>query len=345
MMIDELKFNLEPELIARYPAKNRDESRLMRVDKTSQNIIIEPSFKNILPCLSLGDLIVFNDTKVSKRRVYLNSTKGREHECIFLERETDSPEVWKCILRKSGKLKANDLLITPLKKDIAFQFIDSQDTISRLSPSLPLTEDIFDTIGTVPIPPYLKRKEEEIDNERYQTIFANQSKSVAAPTAGLHFTKELKQEAENKGVRFCPISLHIGYGTFSPVSQKQIDSKELHTEEYTVSPETANLLNQQKKEGKRIISLGTTSLRVLETIYNPETRNYVSGAGKTNIFLMPGDKISSIDALITNFHLPESSLLLLVAAFAGIELTKAAYSKAIECRMRFFSYGDSMMIY
>ena len=341
--LSEYNFHLPEELIARYPAEKRDESRLMVVNRKNGTIQIEPMFRNIQNFLSNGDILVFNQTRVSKRRVYLKNKSGREFECVFLEKKfQDGKEVWKCLIKNVRKIKPDEKLFSS-RVDVYFTMNRNEEGEIFLSPSVPITEDIFESVGTIPIPPYMKRKAEAADNERYQTIFAKSPGSVAAPTAGLHFTEELKSDIQKKGIQMVPVELCIGYGTFSPLTEKQMQEKKLHEEEFFIPENTLELLNASKGK-QRIIALGTTSLRTLESSFDPVPARFVKKNGITDLFVQPGDRVGSIDGLITNFHLPESSLLLLVAAFAGKELILEAYHKAIENKMRFYSYGDAMLI-
>jgi len=343
MDLSKFNFHLPDELIARYPAEKRDESRLMVLDRKSKSIGFEEVFKNIENYLLPSDILVYNQTRVSKRRVYLKNKSGREFECIFLEKLLQSgKEKWKCLIKNVRKLKIGEILFS---NDEQIYFTLNRDEVGDifLFPSIPVSEEVFEKIGTIPIPPYLKRKAEESDVMRYQTIFATKPGSVAAPTAGLHFTDELKSKLQAKGIIFAEVELCIGYGTFSPLTEEQIRSKKLHEEEFFIPEKTLKLLNAAKGK-QRIISIGTTTLRTLESSYDRNTQQYTKSSGITNIFIQPGDSVESIDGLITNFHLPESSLLLLVAAFASENIVIEAYRKAIESKMRFYSYGDAMLI-
>ncbi len=337
--LEEFNFDLPEKLIAKYPTAKRDLSRLMLVNRKTQEIKIFAKFQDIIQILNSNDILVFNSTKVSKRRVYLKTSTSRVHECLFLEEIT--PNIWKCLIKNASKLKQNRDLFThdkkwkfTLERDLEFQTL--------LKTNQNITENFFEIYGNIPIPPYLKRKAEKIDEERYQTIFAKEIGSVASPTAGLHFTNELLEKLKQKGITLLNVCLNVGYGTFAPITQKEIQTKKLHKESYTVPEETANFLNS-KKENSRVIAIGTTTLRALESCLD-EKNHYQSGKFETDLFIQPQDKIHSIDALITNFHLPKSSLLLLVSAFAGKELLFEAYQRAISEKMRFFSYGDAMLI-
>ena len=343
MDLSKFNFHLPDELIARYPAEKRDESRLMVLDRKSKSIGFEAVFKNIENYLLPSDILVYNQTRVSKRRVYLKNKSGREFECIFLEKHLQSQkEKWKCLVKNVRKLKIGEMLFSN-DEQVCFTLDRNEVGDIFLFPSIPVSEDVFEKIGTIPIPPYLKRKAEEFDVMRYQTIFATKPGSVAAPTAGLHFTDELKSRLQTKGILFAEVELCIGYGTFSPLTEEQIQSKKLHEEGFFIPEKTLKLLNAAKGK-QRIISIGTTTLRTLESSYDRNTQQYTKSSGITNIFIQPGDPVESIDGLITNFHLPESSLLLLVSAFAGEDIVIEAYRKAIESKMRFYSYGDAMLI-
>jgi S-adenosylmethionine:tRNA ribosyltransferase-isomerase len=311
----------------------------MVVDRKNQTIQIEPVFKNILKYLQSTDVLVYNSTRVSKRRVYLYSSKGREHECVFLEPYNNSQK-WICLVKNSRKLSSGDFLFTK-NQNFRFQYFKESDK-SILVSEIPLIEEVFEKIGTIPIPPYMKRKSTFNDEERYQTIFAVHSGSVAAPTAGLHFSVDLRKEILQRKIAMKELYLQIGYGTFAPLEKEQIESKKLHVESYCIPQETAEYLNQKKGNGK-IISIGTTTLRALESCLDKQQK-FQYGDFQTDIFIQPGDQIHSIDGLITNFHLPQSSLLLLVCAFGGKDLLMKAYHKAIEEKMRFYSYGDAMLI-
>ncbi len=335
-------FKLPEELIAKFPVANRDESRLMIVNRKSSEIRIEKSFKEVLKFIEKNDALVFNSTKVSKRRVYLESEAGRVFEVVFLEKVEGTIEnAWKCLIRNQNKLKMN-VSLKHKKTNHKFTYNKISD-IAILNSETAITESIFNEIGNIPIPPYLKRKATTDDETRYQTIFAKNPGSVAAPTAGLHFTEELRSQLIGRGVKLCEIELQIGYGTFGSLTEKNFAEKKLHLEKYQISSETSDALNQSRGVG-RVISIGTTSLRALESSYNVSERKFEPYNGSTDLFILPEDSIHSIDGLITNFHLPGSSLLFLVSAFAGQDLILEAYRIAVKEKMRFFSYGDAMII-
>lgn len=343
--LEEFDFHLPEEQIARFPAKNRDESRLLLVDKSKETFWEAPHFRNIGQWLRPGDVLVFNDTKVSYRRVFLQVESGRIHESIFLETVDDSSLVWTCILKNRAKLKLGDNLWPVGFPNFHFRYDGKEEELSLLVSDKEISDSDFEIFGTIPIPPYLKRKVNEEDKIRYQTIFAKKSGSVAAPTAGLHFTDSLKEELVQLGIEFVPVNLQVGYGTFRPLTAEQWQTKTLHKEKYEITEDTATRLNTAKKEGRRIIAIGTTSLRVLETVFDSQQQKYKVGLGQTDIFLSPGDNIKSVQGLITNFHLPKSSLLLLVSAFANSRLVMNVYRYALQNHFRFYSYGDSMFLF
>lgn len=336
--LSEYSFELPDELIAVYPAEKRDHSRLFIADRKDRTFQTDRFFYDLGKFLKRGDLLVFNRTKVSRRRVFLKTETGRQHECMFLTEENSG---WHCLIRNSAKLKENHKLFSISGKEFQYRNLNGK---SFLISNDRVTEDFFEKDGTVPIPPYLKRKAEDSDNERYQTIFAESAGSAAAPTAGLHFTERLKTELENQGINFADVCLHVGYGTFAPLTLDQILSGKLHSEHFSISEKTAELCNRTRNQGNRVISVGTTSLRALESCYDRKNRQYLPADSETDIFLKPGDEIFSIDGLITNFHLPESSLLLLVSCFGGKDFVLSAYRKAIEEKFRFYSFGDAMLL-
>lgn len=350
--LEEFDFPLDESRIARYPAKERDGSKLMIVERVTGRITVEPNFRSIQTYLKRGDHIFFNETKVSKRRVYLRAGKDlvRTHETVFVE-DAGSGN-WVCLIKNSRKLQVGDQMVSPSGN---FKFTVSKKTEKSVSlnSGVVLSEDFFDKEGNVPIPPYLKRRSEELDSIRYQTIFAKNSGSVAAPTAGLHMSDSLKNNLLNQGVSFHPLNLEIGFGTFQPLSTENFRTKTLHKEKIHIPKDSILAHSQSSELGERRIAMGTTTLRALEAMYrnlefqewNRESRFASGWTGETDLFLTHEDRIDTIDGLITNFHLPKSSLLLLVSAFAGKELILEAYNVALEKDFNFFSYGDVMFIF
>ncbi|TGL09523.1 tRNA preQ1(34) S-adenosylmethionine ribosyltransferase-isomerase QueA [Leptospira bouyouniensis] len=343
--LNQFDFHLPDEQIARFPAKNRDESRLLIVNRANETFVEAPFFRDIRNWLRPGDVLVYNETKVSYRRVYLQVDSGRIHEAIFLETIDNDPSSWACILKNRAKLKLGEILSPVGFAEFQFVYEGKLDELSRLRSIRLVRDEDFEVFGTIPIPPYLKRKVIEEDKNRYQTIFAKKSGSVAAPTAGLHFTDSLRAELVQFGIEFVPVNLQVGYGTFRPLTAEQWHTKTLHKEKYEITEESSIRLNTAKKEGRRIIAIGTTSLRVLETVFDSQQQKYKVGVSQTDIFLSPGDNIQSVQGLITNFHLPKSSLLLLVSAFANSRLVMNSYQYALQNHFRFYSYGDSMFLF
>lgn len=343
--LNEYDFHLPEEQIAKFPLENRDESRLLVVDRTQSKFWEAPLFRDISPLIQAGDVFVYNETKVSYRRVFLQVESGRIHESIFLEPDDDENQRWLCILKNRAKLRLGESLSPVGFPNYQFIYQGPKEELSFLNSNLPISDSDFEIFGNIPIPPYLKRNVTEEDKVRYQTIFANRSGSVAAPTAGLHFTEELKDNLKKLGAEFLPVELQIGYGTFRPLTAEQWQTKTLHREKYLVSESTATKLNDARKEGRRIIAVGTTTLRVLETVFDSQLQKYKVGSSQTDIFLSPGDRIQSVQGLITNFHLPKSSLLLLVSAFATTQLVLDSYQYALKNGFRFYSYGDSMFLF
>ncbi|MEI7013396.1 tRNA preQ1(34) S-adenosylmethionine ribosyltransferase-isomerase QueA [Leptospira licerasiae] len=340
--LSDFDFELPEDQIAKFPAAKRDKSRLLVLGRTREFLKEETEFSKILNYLIEGDVLVANATRVSKRRVFLVTETGRRHEAMFLS-ETE-PRVWKTLTRNSKKLKLGDTVSDEATGNFLFTVERKEEEFTFFRAEIQLDENSFELIGRTPIPPYFKRESTTEDDVRYQTVYSKNLGSVAAPTAGLHFTPELLEELKNRNIEFLKLELKVGYGTFQSLNEDHFTNKKLHEEEFDLPSQTAELLNLAKKNGKRIISVGTTTLRALESAYDPNTKTFRSGEGKTRLFLQPEDSILSCEGLITNFHLPKSSLLLLVSAFAEKEKILKAYEFAIARNFRFFSYGDSMLI-
>ncbi len=340
MTVEEFNYDLPEELIAQTPLKKRDESRLMVLDKDT-GAIEHQHFKNIISYLEPGDTLVLNDTKVLPARLYgeKEDTKAAIEVLLLKNIEGDT---WECLVKPARRIKVGTVVVFGHGKLKATCVYVGEEGIRHFSFSYEgIFLEVLEDLGTMPLPPYIH--EQLDDQSRYQTVYAREVGSAAAPTAGLHFTKELLKEIEDKGVNIAYITLHVGLGTFRPVSVDTIEEHEMHSEFYQMTGEVAELLNETRKKGKRIISVGTTSTRTLETIMNlyPEFREC---SGWTNIFIYPGYKFKAIDCLITNFHLPKSTLVMLVSALAGRENILQAYKTAVEEKYRFFSFGDAMFI-
>lgn len=340
MNVEEFDYDLPESLIAQTPLKDRDQSRLLVLGRNSGNIE-HKHFKDVINYLETGDTLVLNDTRVMPARLFgLKEETGAKVEMLMLTRIENND--WEVLLKPAKRIKVGNKLSFGEGKIIAecIEELDQGGRIMRLHYE-GILEERLNELGEMPLPPYIKERLD--DPDRYQTVYAKESGSAAAPTAGLHFTDELLDEIRAKGINIAFITLHVGLGTFRPVSVEDINDHEMHSEYYQMTQETANLLNQTKKEGHRIISVGTTSTRTLETI----RRNYnefVAISGWTDIFIYPGFTYKAIDGLITNFHLPKSTLVMLVSAFSSRENILNAYKEAVKLEYRFFSFGDAMLI-
>ncbi|MFA6527949.1 MAG: tRNA preQ1(34) S-adenosylmethionine ribosyltransferase-isomerase QueA [Candidatus Gracilibacteria bacterium] len=339
MKVSDFDYNLPPELIAKEPLIPRDSSRLMVV-KRETGEILHKRFSDLPALLSKNAVLVFNNSKVLKARLYgkiLNYSKEVE---ILLTKELDN-NTWECLAKPGKKLKENTEMEFEkgLKGLVIKENLDGSKIIKFLN-----TKNLhktLDEIGETPLPPYLKGSKAK--PEQYQTIYANPKGSVAAPTAGLHFTNEIFEELKKRGIETHFVTLHVGRGTFEPVKVDNIKDHKMHSEWFTLDEKTAESLNKAKKEGKRIIAVGTTSVRVLESCTNKNGK-LEPKSDNTNIFIYPGYDWKFIDHMFTNFHLPKSTLLMLISSFAGKELIKKAYQEAIQEKYRFFSFGDAMLI-
>ena len=339
MKTEDFNYYLPEELIAQTPLKNRDESRLMVLDKTTGEIE-HKHFYDIIDYLEEGDVLVLNDTKVLPARLHgIKESTGSHIEILMLkELESDS---WECLARPAKRISVGDTIdFGGLLKATCTQVKEEGIRTFKLSCQGILYE-ILDKLGEMPLPPYIHEKLK--DKDRYQTVYAKEVGSAAAPTAGLHFTPELLDKIAKKGIKIEYITLHVGLGTFRPVTSENVLDHQMHSEYYIMSKETADTLNEAKKNGNMIVSVGTTSTRTLETVVNLYGE-FKECSGWTNIFIYPGYKFKAIDYLITNFHLPKSTLVMLVSALAGRENILNAYNIAVKERYRFFSFGDAMLI-
>lgn len=340
MSTEDFNYDLPEELIAQTPLKNRCDSRLMIVDKKTGETKDEV-FKNIIDYLNPGDVLVLNNTKVIPARIIGEKTDTKAVIELLLLKDLGG-DIWECLARPQKRLKVGTIISfgDNLLKAQVIEKLDEGITHVKLIYSGILME-ILDKLGSMPLPPYIHEKLD--DKDRYQTVYAKNIGSAAAPTAGLHFTKELLESIEKKGVIIKYVTLHVGLGTFRPVEVKDVSKHHMHTEYYEMNEDTASALNEAKKEGRRIIAVGTTSTRVLETIANKYGK-FIASSGNTDIFIYPGYEFKGIDCLITNFHLPKSTLIMLVAALSSKEIILNAYKEAIKKGYRFFSFGDAMFI-
>ena len=341
MNVTDFDYNLPEELIAQTPLKKRDSSRLLVLDKNNGDIKHE-TFSNITDYLRKGDVLVLNDTKVIPARLIgVKEETGAVIELLLLKDLGE--DTWECLSKPAKRLHVGTIVSFGEGK-LKAQVVEKKDegvTIVKLLYKGILME-ILDSLGTMPLPPYIHEKLE--DQGRYQTVYAKYSGSAAAPTAGLHFTPELLKSIEDMGVIVTYVTLHVGLGTFRPVEVDNILEHKMHSEYYIMTDETAKILNDAKYEGRRIIAVGTTSTRTLETIASNNDGRFVSCSGDTSIFIYPGYEFKGIDCLITNFHLPKSTLVMLVSALSSKEIILNAYQEAIIEKYRFFSFGDSMFI-
>ena len=339
MEVSEFNYNLPEELIAQTPLEKRDESRLMilnRKEKTMEH----KTFKDIIDYLKPGDCLVRNNTKVLPARIYGNKETGAKVEFLLLN--NIEGDIWETIVRPGNKLHVGTNVIFGNGKLVA-EILDIMPGGTRKVKFKyeGIFNEILDEIGLMPLPPYIH--EELKENDRYQTVYAKYNGSAAAPTAGLHFTPELLKKIEEKGIKIANVTLHVGIGTFRPVKEEKVENHEMHSEHYYIKKEDAEIINETKKNGGRIIAVGTTSCRVLETVAD-ENGMVCETEGDTKIFIYPGYKFKCLDALITNFHLPQSTLLMLVSSLAGKEYIMKAYEEAVKEKYRFFSFGDAMFI-
>lgn len=344
MRTKDFYFDLPLELIAQTPSEKRGEDKLLLLDKVTGEI--EDRMISDFPRLLNPDsILVLNNSKVRKARIYGVTENGGIVEFLFLEENMDN--TWNCMVSKSKKqhigrvysfFDSNNNLVSKGKL-----VKENEDGTKCISFDTLLSEDFFNTLGHVPLPPYIKREDDFMDETRYQTIYAKKSGSVAAPTAGLHFTPEHLAVIKERGIEICEVTLHVGAGTFLPVRSEMISEHHMHYERYEISKEVAEKLNAAKNMGKKIVCVGTTSVRTLESATG-EDGILKSGIGRTNIFIYPGYRFKFVDSLLTNFHTPESTLLMLVSALSSKENIFSAYNHAIREGYRFFSYGDAMFI-
>ena len=350
LMTKDFDYFLPEEQIAQTPIEPRDHSRLMVLDRKEKSIR-HRHFYDIIDFLNEGDVLVINDSRVIPARIY--GEKVREEGDFVLEpakietlllrqRETD---VWEVLLRPARKIKVGgSVRYSDILTATVTEIIEDGNRIVRFSYDKKKFANIFEVlnvIGSMPLPPYITKKLE--DKERYQTVYARENGSAAAPTAGLHFTKELLEKIKQKGVKIAPVMLHVGLGTFRPVSEEKITDHIMHSEYISVTKESADTINECRKNGGRIVAVGTTSCRTLESVSDEDGIVHPICA-ETGIFIYPGYKFKATDALVTNFHLPKSTLLMLVSAFAGKDFIMGAYEEAVKEKYRFFSFGDAMLI-
>lgn len=340
MKTDDFDYYLPENLIAQTPINKRDESKLMVLNKET-GTIEHRHFADIIDYLTPNDVLVLNDTKVMPARLIGQKEDTNGHIELLLLKNTKN-NIYECLCKPAKRVKIGTIVnfgdgilkakCIEVKEEGIREFEFLYDGIFY---------EILDKLGEMPLPPYIHKKLK--DKNRYQTVYAKNIGSAAAPTAGLHFTQELLEKLKNKGITICYVTLHVGLGTFRPVNVEDVTTHKMHSEFYTINEETAKILNQAKKDGKNIVSVGTTTTRVLETVMN-QYQTFKACSGYTSIFIYPGYQFKAVDSLITNFHLPKSTLIMLVSAFCSKEIIMNAYSEAIKNNYRFFSFGDSMFI-
>lgn len=340
MKVSEFDFYLPEELIAQHPKEKRDESRLMVVDKKDGEIK-HKVFKDIIDYINPGDCLILNNTRVLPARLIgEKENTGGKMEFLLLKRLESN--LWETLVKPGKRAKVGSRFVFgggELKAEVK-EIGEEGSRIVKFEYE-GIFEEVLDRLGQMPLPPYITEQLE--DRERYQTVYSKEVGSAAAPTAGLHFTEELMNKLKEKGVNICFVTLHVGLGTFRPVKVEDIEEHHMHSEYYTMSKETADIINETKKKGGKIIAVGTTSCRTLETI-GDNSGKVSEESGWTDIFMYPGYKFKVVDTIITNFHLPQSTLLMLVSAFSSKDIIMKAYDIAVKEKYRFFSFGDAMII-
>lgn len=343
-LLEKFQFELPEDLIARYPPEKRGSSRLLIILPDGE--MIDGSITDFPEYIPENSLIVKNNTRVSRRRIRLFRQSGGKIEALFLRNLSSNN--WECLVRGSGRLKKGENLQHPSgmifkftgSLDSGMSFLEAYDSEGKPAMrDMESAEFFFEKYGEMPIPPYLGRPSEELDKSRYQTVYAEKSGSIAAPTAGLHLTEEILSDMEKRGFTLTDIELVIGYGTFAPLTQENFTTSKLHEEIYSISGKTCSLLNAKKN----IIAVGTTTLRALESNFR-EFGQFKEGSFATSLFIYPPDTVKTTAGLLTNFHLPGSSLYLLVSAYRGTDIIKKAYEHAVQKKYRFYSYGDAMLV-
>ncbi|MDR0957764.1 MAG: tRNA preQ1(34) S-adenosylmethionine ribosyltransferase-isomerase QueA [Clostridiales bacterium] len=339
MLKKDFYYNLPSELIAQTPLADRSASRLMILDKTTGETTCR-HFCDIKELLNVGDCLVLNDTRVIPARLHGKKAEtGADVEFLLIKR--NSADVWQVLTRPAKRLKEGTKVI--FSEKLSAEILSEEEGGQRIVKFMfdGVFEEVLSELGEMPLPPYIKEKLK--DSERYQTVYSREEGSAAAPTAGLHFTNELLKEIETKGITIAKVTLHVGLGTFLPVKETVAEHHKMHSEYFYITEQNAKKINEVKKSGGRIVAVGTTSARALES--SAENGYVIPAKKETNIFIYPPYKFQIVDALITNFHLPESTLIMLVSALAGRESILAAYEKAVNEKFRFFSFGDAMFIH
>ncbi|MCP5453929.1 MAG: tRNA preQ1(34) S-adenosylmethionine ribosyltransferase-isomerase QueA [Spirochaetaceae bacterium] len=337
MRTTDFSFRLPEELIAQTPSERRGESRLLVLDRGSGGLT-HSAVRDIAEFVPSGAVMVFNDSRVRRARLYAETPAGGKVELLLLRRE--GPALWAALTTRMAKLTPGKRLELP--DGVEAEVVEARPDERVFRFSREIDDDYLERNGHLPLPPYIRREDMPADAERYQTVYAREHGSSAAPTAGLHFTREILAGLDAAGVELRFVTLHVGLGTFLPVRAEEIEDHRMHREEYSIPAATADAVNAAKREGRPVVAVGTTSVRTLESAWTDD--GLPAASGSTNIFIYPGYRFKAVDMMFTNFHTPESTLLMLVSAFAGRERVLAAYEEAVRERYRFFSYGDAMLI-
>ncbi|HQO04225.1 MAG TPA: tRNA preQ1(34) S-adenosylmethionine ribosyltransferase-isomerase QueA [Spirochaetota bacterium] len=337
--LSDFNYEIADEQIAQYPLEKRENSKLFVIHRDSS--FQHALFYELPGLLDNGDILVVNNAKVIPARIFFVRETGGVVEIILTQKKNETR--WLVLSNRTGRLKVGETLKAVSDNSVAITIINRVQDYLEIETHIEFSDPVLSKIGHIPLPPYIKREVTENDACRYQTVYAREGTAAAAPTAGLHFTEELLQTLCHRGVDTVPVTLNVSWGTFQPVRTENLQNHTMHSEEYYLSEESAETINLARGAGKRIVAVGTTSVRVLESTFH--NGKNVAGRGETNIFIYPPYKINSIDALITNFHTPLSTLLMLVAAFGGYETVMNAYREAVDQEYRFFSYGDAMLLF
>jgi S-adenosylmethionine:tRNA ribosyltransferase-isomerase len=362
VLVSEFHFDLPEELIAQQPLAARDESRMLHLLRSSGHYS-DRHFRDFPGLLQPGDLLVFNNTRVIPARLYGRRAGARAQavsprnpaardllqgriEVLLTHQLSTEPNEWECLVRPGRKIRVGEHLFFGEHDELQAEVFARSAFGERRIRFQPVDDfySVLDRIGHVPLPPYIARPDSSADRERYQTVYAQQRGSVAAPTAGLHFTPEILARIRQRGVETAEITLHVGLGTFQPVRVERVEDHIIHSEPYSISPDTAAAINQARRDSRRIIAVGTTTVRTLEHAIRTGSGTIVPGPASADIFIYPGFEFQIVNAMLTNFHLPQSTLLMLVSAFAGKENILKAYNHAVSQSYRFYSYGDCMFV-
>lgn len=352
MLVSDFDFELPPELIAQEPPTERGTSRLLRLDRRGAGLSHHrmPALPDLL---EPGDLLVVNNTRVFPARLLgRRDPSGGAVECLLVTRlesaDANGAELWEALVHPGQKLKPGTRAVfdgsTPIHAEILERRFFGRRVVRLWTADGSPLETAVDSVGHIPLPPYIKRPDDGADRERYQTVFAHQRGSIAAPTAGLHFTPEIFRALDTRGVERAEVTLHVGYGTFQPIRVDDVESHRMESEQFEISEATAAAINGARDAGRRVIAVGTTTTRTLESVARANAGRIVSGRSATDLFIYPGFDFKVLSGLVTNFHLPKSSLLMLVSAFGGRENVLNAYRAAVANQYRFYSYGDAMLL-